>query len=117
MQMNIDPRQPRGEPQLVGLTRLRYDPSKLRVEKELNEPTSNYSKSRASACVIYRYSFGDSESLLPGQTKLKTGISNARALHQNEPRIHSPPSEHTTAAQDAIGATEPVPQSLRQEAK
>lgn len=44
MQINLDQRQPRGEPQLVGLTRLRYDPSKLKIENELNEPTSNYSK-------------------------------------------------------------------------
>jgi hypothetical protein len=32
MQLNIDPKLPRGEPQLVGLTRLRYHPSALDVQ-------------------------------------------------------------------------------------
>lgn len=44
MQLNVDPRLPRGEPQLVGLSRFRYDPSQLPVEPHHTTVAQNYSK-------------------------------------------------------------------------
>ena len=37
MQQNVDPKIPRGEPQLVGLTRIRYSPSSLHQEESKHQ--------------------------------------------------------------------------------
>jgi hypothetical protein len=44
MQQNADPKTPRGEPQLVGLTRIRYEPASLNQEEGKVQILKNYSK-------------------------------------------------------------------------
>lgn len=53
MQLNVDPRLPRGEPQLVGLSRFRYDPSRLPVEPHHTTVAQNYSK--LQPCLTYTH--------------------------------------------------------------
>jgi hypothetical protein len=55
MQLNPDPKLPRGEPQLVGLTRIRYSPSSLQLNRPNESPSRNYCKSNAQLRILNRY--------------------------------------------------------------
>lgn len=54
MQQNTDPKIPRGEPQLVGLTRIRYEPASLNQEEGKVQIAKNYSKLTTIDCFSTR---------------------------------------------------------------